>query len=297
MPEENFSLEQFRAMKDAGVDPYAQGSEVDAAPQEELDYVETEENESPDTDEIQSEDSDNLPEADRDSEIPVQSGQEDAFYKRLQRERKKLEAELAEKYKKEAESQYDPYRQLYESMGLGHMNPQEAMKFVEENKMKQEAERLAYQNGWTDEQTEMFVRQQKLEREQTEMRVNLRVYELSETKDFPGIKGMKGAITDFIRRNPSTSVEQAYYAVGGPQLVKQMKLEAEQRAAANREKKPSRTVLTDGGGGFDKGPAPMSPEQVAFMKRTGLSESDFRKFYMNDKGPGTLDDYRRSKKG
>lgn len=281
MSDESMTLESFRQARESGVD-LSQEVQEDAAPNE--DYspeIDAEQDDAPDTEGYEQDSS----EAEQDVEIP--KDQQDAFYKRAQRERKKAYEEAEAKFKTEYETQLNPYKQFFDSLG---MDPQTAMKAIEENKIKQEAENLAYQNGWTDEQTNMFVRQQQLERQQTEMQVNLRVYELADTPEYPGIKQMKGAITEFVRNNPRVAVEQAYWAVGGPNLAKQMKLEAEQREIVKRQQ-TKRTVLSDAPADM-KGAAPLPAEAQAFMRRQGLSEAQFRQQYMSD-APLNQTEYRK----
>ena len=290
MSDESMTLESFRAQRESGINPYEGMEEADAAPQEQ-EHVEPDMEQEDYQDNEQSDTSAGNDDVEEHIEVP--ENQRTAFQKALEREKRKAKESAEQQYKTEYETQLNPYKQFFDSLG---MDPQTAMKAIEENKIKQEAENLAYQNGWSDEQTQMFVRQQQLERQQTEMQVNLRVYELADTPEYPGIKNMKGAITEFVRNNPRVPVEQAYWAVGGPNLAKQMKLEAEQREIVKRGQ-TKRTVLSDSPTDM-RGPAPMPPEAVAFMKRTGLSEAQFRAQYMSD-APLNQTEYRkmRDKKG
>jgi hypothetical protein len=283
------TLDAFRQAKTAGVDLTAQPEvKEDAAPNVTEGDIS---HDNADYEQEQGEIKEVATEADTeplDDDIPaIPQEQQTAWQKRAERERRKAYEEAESKLKAEYESQLNPYKSFFDSLGL---DPKQAMEALERNKLQQEAQQLAYANGWTEDQTQMYVRQQELERKQTEMQVNLRVYELADTKDYPGIKEMKGAITDFVRSNPRASVEQAYYAVGGQALVQQMKREAEQREIQKRTQ-TKRTVITDAPTDM-KGPAPLTAEAEAFMRRTGMSESQVR-LLMADQGPKNLDEYRK----
>lgn len=281
MPEEAMSLEQFRQAKATGVDLTAQPEvEEDAAPIEQDIQQEQE-----DPQEITQE---HQEEVDDEPQIPQE--QQSAWSKRAERERRKAAEETETRLKSEYEAQINPYKAFFDQLGV---TPEQALASIEQNRIKQEAENLAYQNGWDEQQTQMYMRQQELERKQTDMTVNLRVYELSETPDYPGIKQMKGAITDFIRANPRVPVEQAYWAVGGANLATQLKREAEQREIAKRGQ-TKRTVISDAPTDM-KGPEPLTPEAVAFMRRTGMSEDQVR-MMMKDEGPSNLEEYRKMMK-
>jgi hypothetical protein len=291
MPEDQqpMTLDAFRQAKTAGVDLTAEPEvKEDAAPN----VVEGDINDdNSDFEQAQGEhyevDTEGNAES-VDDDIPaIPQEQQTAWQKRAERERRKAYEEAETKLKTEYESQLNPYKQFFDSLGL---DPKQAMEALERNKLQQEAQQLAYQNGWDEQQTQMYMRQQELEHKQTEMQVNLRVYELAETSDYPGIKQMKGAITDFIRANPRATVDQAYYAVGGQALVTQMKREAEQREIQKRAQ-TKRTVITDAPTDM-KGPAPLTPDAEAFMRRTGMSEEQVR-LLMQDKGPSNLEEYRK----
>jgi hypothetical protein len=283
------TLDAFRQAKTAGVDLTAQPEvKEDAAPnvtEGDISHDNAEyEQEQGEIKEVATE-ADTEP---LDDDIPaIPQEQQTAWQKRAERERRKAYEEAETKLKAEYESQLNPYKSFFDSLGL---DPKQAMEALERNKLQQEAQQLAYANGWTEDQTQMYVRQQELERKQTEMQVNLRVYELADTKDYPGIKEMKGAITDFVRSNPRASVEQAYYAVGGQALVQQMKREAEQREIQKRTQ-TKRTVITDAPTDM-KGPAPLTAEAEEFMRRTGMSEAQVR-MLMKDQGPKNIEEYRK----
>lgn len=297
MSEQSMSLEQFRQAKETGIDLYAQAEvQADAALNAEVvDETNAQDEaivqESTETQET-NENADLSDDTDDPIEIP--EAQKTAFQKALERNTKKAreaaEKELKEQFEAEYSTKLNPYQKFFDQLGV---TPEQALASIEQGKIKQEAENLAYQNGWSEEQTQMYVRQQELERNQTEMKVNLRVYELSDSPDYPGIKQMKGAITEFIRSNPRVSVEQAYWAVGGANLATQLKREAEQREIAKRSQS-TRKVVSDAQSN-NKGPAPLTADAVAFMRRTGMSETEVR-MLMNDEGPKNLTEYRQMMK-
>lgn len=124
-----------------------------------------------------------------------------------------------------------------------------------------------------------------------ELRVSVAINDLADKADYPGIKGMKSQIMEFVRSNPSVPVEQAYWAVGGSSLAQQLKREAEQREIAKRSQTP-RKVVTDAGRANDNKGA-LTAEQVSFMRQEGLNEAQMR--FMLSGETKTLEDYRRLK--
>jgi len=293
MSEQSFTLDQFRQARESGVDLYQQdtGAE-DAAQQQEVDY-DTDAQEEADVQEpseSQETNEDRDVSDDNDADEPIPDEQKNAFYKRVQRERKKAEEEAAARLKAEYESQLNPYKAFFDSLG---MTPEQAMQQMESNRLRQEAEQLAYTNGWSEQETQMYMRQQQLEKQQLENSVALQVYELADTPDYPGIKSMKGAITEFIRSNPRANVQQAYWAVGGQNLAQQLKREAEQREIAKRSATP-RKVITDSPQSIHA-PEPLPAEAQSFMRKTGMSEEQVR-MMLKGEGPKNLSEYRQMMK-
>lgn len=283
----SMSLEEFRQAKESGIDLYAeqqQEAQEDAASaeQEQIDEQQAEQEQHEEQAEQQ--------EQQEEQQFEVPKEQQTAFQKALDREKRKAREEAERTVKEQLEQQYNPYKSFFERLNI---DPDKALEYIESNRIKQEAENLAYQNGWTDEQKEMYVRQQQLENKQTDMEVSLRIYELADTPDYPGIKQMKGAITEFIRSNPRATVDQAYWAVGGATLAQQLKREAEQRMIAQRQ--PKRTVVSDSVTP-PSGPAPLPPEAIQFMRETGMSEAQVR-LLVEDKVPKDLEEFRRLNKG
>lgn len=291
-PTESVTLEQFRQMKQSGIDPYESMGGTDAASheqeggsepsQEQVDSLEHTGNQEFTEDEPEPS---NVEYEEEHIELP--ENQKTAFQKALEREKRKAREAAEEKLKQEFDTQMNPYKAFFDQLGV---DPQEAMKHLEQQKIQQEAERLAYQNGWDEQQTQWYMQQQQQQKEMHQLRVTVQINDLADSSDYPGIKQMKVPITEFISRNPNITVQQAYYALGGQNLAQQLKREAEQREIAKRSQ-AKRTVITDSPSDM-KGPAPMTPEAVQFMKRTGMSEDQVR-MMMNDQGPKNLDEYRK----
>lgn len=287
---ETMSLDQFRQMKASGINPFEQG-ETDAASQTQGEVTEDVHAE-PETDytEEETEASDAPLDASNDDEdIEVPENQKTAFQKALEREKRKAREAAEAKYKQEYEAQYNPYKAFFDRIGI--TDPQQAMEALERQQLQNQAQQMAYEQGWSDQETQMWVRQQELEKKQTEMQVDLQLYQLEETKKYPGIRQMKGEITAFIRQNPRATAEQAYFAVGGANLLQQMKREAEQREIAKRAK-PKLTQAPDAP--FDtRGPEPLPPEAVQFMRKTGMTEQQVR-MMMQDSEKMNLETYRKN---
>ena len=295
---ESMTLDQFRQARQTGVDLYAeQPPEVqeDAAP-EQLDQQEVEQDQPVDMqDDIEVDDAPAIPQ-----------DQQSAWQKRAERERRKGAEEAEIRLKAEYEDQINPYKAFFEKLGV---NPEEAMRVMEQNKIREEsrrvvaadAQQLAYQYGWDEQQTEEYInrqadviaRQRQQDEEVHSLRISVAINDLADNKDFPGIKQMKSQISEFIRNNPRVPVEQAYWAVGGASLATQLKRETEQREIAKRSQ-TSRKVVTDSGTATDtKGALPA--EAIEFMRREGMSESQIR-VLMGD-APKNLAEYRKMNKG
>lgn len=296
------TLAAFRQMKASGIDPYAQieqGSQVDAAPtqeepnetyaQEEADVQEPTEPQDTDDNADLSDDTD-TPD---DEPIVIPQEQQTAFQKALEREKRKAREAADKKFKEQYETEYstkfDKHQKFFDQLGI---DPETAMQAIEQNKIKQEAETLAYQNGWDEQQTQWYVKQQQQDKEMRDLRVSVQINDLADRADYPGIKQMKSQIAEFVSRNPNVTVDQAYHAVGGQPLFQQLKREMEQREIAKRQQ-TKRTVVTDAPATMT-GPTPLPPEAVAFMKREGLSEAEVRDL-MRDDFPKDLTTFRKQK--
>ena len=291
VPQGDNTLAAYRQMKESGIDPYAAMEQVDAAPTPEV----TEQQEVQETEYTQDTDdnadlSDDTVTAD-DEPIIIPQEQQTAFQKALEREKRKARETAEKKYSEQFEKEYtdklNPYKQFFDQLGI---DPQTAMQAIEQNKIKQEAEQLAYNNGWDEQQTQWYMQQQQQSKELHELRVSVQINDLSDTPDYPGIKGMKGQISDMIRQNPNMNVQQAYWAVGGQSLAQQLKREAEQREIAKRSQ-TKRTVVSDSPI-TQTGPVPLTPEAVTFMRQNNMTEAQVRQL-MQDDFPKDLQTFRK----
>lgn len=288
MSEETFSLEQYREAKASGIDLYAQPEvQADAALVE--DQVE---HDVQDPTEIQDMDVDSDVIDDVEESIEIPEAQKTAFQKALEREKRKANEAAEKKFKEQFETEYsskfNPYQKFFDQLGL---TPEQALHSIEQAKIQKEAQDLAYNNGWSEDQTQMYMRQQDLEKKQTEMTVELQLYQLEETKKYPGIRQMKPAITDFIRKNPSSTVEQAAFAVGGESFLLQIRRESEQKEIAKRSTTPRKVVSDSASSMPSKDVLP--PEVIEFMKRERISETQARQ--LMGEGPRNQTEYREWK--
>lgn len=237
---------------------------------------------------------------DFEEEVPELSPKEKtAFEKRLERERRKLEEEL----NKQFEEKYSKHNSVIQKLGG---DPEKIEQFLEEQKMQQEistqAQQMADFNGWDQEQTQWYIndqmqkrqaelQQKQLQRELQELRLANEINDLRDNPDFSGIVSMKKEIADLVSKSNGTlSVSQAYWALGGEQRAKQMKREAEQRAAVQKR---SRVVAKDN-------PTAASTEQaipgniLAEAKRMGMSEREVRELMSFD--AKNINEYRQKKR-
>src|SRR5690606_16083236 len=140
---------EYREMKESG------GLVDDAGLQEQEEGV-TEENEDvEDTSADEQEEGVETSEESEDGDLPELSEKEKtAFEKRRERDerkmREKIEAELKDQYEK----QYGRHKQVIDLLGG---DPDAIEKRIRENQVMAEANRLAEQNGWDDEQTRWYV--------------------------------------------------------------------------------------------------------------------------------------------
>lgn len=198
-----------------------------------------------------------------------------AFVKRLEAEKKKL----AEQLRKELESQYNPYKEVVDLLGGDINRIKEA---IQENQIMMEAQRMANQYGWDEEQMNFYIQQQqaikqqeRLQQELQELRIANEINDLRDNPAFSGIKEMKKEIMDLVKRsNGALTVQQAYWALGGAKRAEQMRLEAEQRAAVKRAEM-RRTPQNDHAA-IAPGPKPLPPEILQQARRMGLTEQQAR---------------------
>ena len=213
-----------------------------------------------------------------------------AFEKRMERERaklqEKLEAELSQKY----EQQYGKHKSIVELLG-GDVDAVE--KRIREQKVVNEAQRVAEQNGWDDEQTRWYIDQQKQQQELKELRVQMQINRIRDNPDYAGIASMEREILEKIdKTGGALSAEEAYWALGGKNKADQIRLEAQVRESEKRKKQP-RTVLTDSAtsGASEK---PLPAEIMKEAERMGISASEARRL-MNAEPAKDLADWRKRK--
>lgn len=227
------------------------------------------------------------PMEEEEDELPELSEKEKtAFEKRLERERKKLE----EKLQQEVEQKYGRHKQVIELLGG---DPDAIEKRIRENQIAVQAQQLAEQNGWDDEQTKWYVEQEKQKRELADLRVQVQINKLKDNPDYAGITAIESDIKKKIEQTGGLlTVEEAYWALGGPKRAEQIKLEAQMREQVKRQK-PSRTVLTDAPTPTTT-EKPLPPEVAKEAERMGISLSEARRL-MNTEPSGSIDEYRKRK--
>jgi len=276
---------EYREMKESG------GLVDDAGLQEQEEGV-TEENEDvEDTSADEQEEGVETSEESEDGDLPELSEKEKtAFEKRRERDerkmREKIEAELKDQYEK----QYGRHKQVIDLLGG---DPDAIEKRIRENQVMAEANRLAEQNGWDDEQTRWYVEQQKQQQELKELRVQMQINRLKDNPEYAGIGAMEKDIMSVIdRSNGALNVEQAYWALGGPKRIEQIRLEAQMRESEKR-KKQSRTVLTDAPTP-NTAEKPLPPDVLRDAERMGISAAEARRL-MSKEPAGNIDEYRKRK--
>lgn len=210
-----------------------------------------------------------------------------AFDKRLERDKAKIRADMEEQYKQK----YSKHDEVIASMGG---DPDKILNAAKEAALVREANKLAERNGWDEEDTQYYINQQKQQQELKELRVQMQINNLKDSVDYAGIGGMQNDIIAMIdKSNGALTVEQAYWAMGGPKKAAQIKMEAEQREVIKRGQQP-RTVLKDAPNN-NSGDKPLSPQILQEAKRMGISEADARKL-MSKQPVNNIDEYRERQK-
>lgn len=241
--------------------------------EEELEQPEDAEEEQPDDEE------DDLP--------PLTEKEKTAFEKRMERERTKLQQKL----EAELEQKYSRHKQIVDSLGG---DPDAIEKRIRDNQIATEAQRIAEANGWDDEQTQYYVEQQKQQNELKELRVQMQVNRLRDNPDYIGIGSMeKDILSKIDKTGGALTVEEAYWALGGPKKAEQIRLEAQVRESTKRAQKP-RTVLTDSPTS-GTGEKPLSAEVMREAERMGISAAEARRL-MSREPAQNIDDYRAKNK-
>lgn len=279
----------YRELKESG------GLVADAALQEEAteevgEETEVEEAETEDTETDDGEESD-VTEPDEPDDLPPLSEKEKtAFEKRMERERAKAEEKIRQELQEEYEQKYGKHKSVIELLGG---DPDAIEKRIREGEMSRKAQQLAEQNGWDEEQTTWYIEQQKQAQELKELRVQSQINRLKDNPDYAGISQMEKEILSKIDKSAGAlSVEEAYWALGGPKRAEQIRLEAQAREAEKRRQKP-RTVITDTPTS-NTGEKPLPPEIAREAERMGISAAEARRLMSKDT-PKTIDEYRQRK--
>lgn len=266
--------------------------EQDDTVQEETEEIESEEAE--DQDVVETDDTEETEETEE--EIPEE--QKPAFAKRLEREQKKIreaaEKELSEKY----EARYGKHKSIVDMLGG---DPDKVEQMIRDNQAEaaaqQQAQSLANQYGWDEQQTQQYAQQyaqqQKKDQELADLKVQVQINEFKDNPDYAGIGGMKKEIQTMIgRSNNALSVEQAYWALGGKNRAEQLKREAEQREIAKRSK-TKRTVQSDSPTSTT-GEKPLNAEDERLRQKMGISITEARNLLKDS--PSNLEQFRKQKK-
>lgn len=240
-------LNEFRQMKASGelvTDAALQQAENEITPDDR--YEEPEQDpeivEEQEHEENEDAPADDLEDAEDPEDIDLPPREKTAFEKRMEREKAKLEEKLRKELEEQLEGKYSKHKQAIEALGG---DPDQLIKAAQEAKMQREAQRLADQNGWDDEQTQWYIEQQKQQQELKELRVQMQINRLKDNPDYAGIASMEREILAKIdKTNGALTVEEAYWALGGHKRAEQIKLEVQQREIARRAQQP-RTVQRD----------------------------------------------------
>lgn len=224
-------------------------------------------------------------------DAPLSPKEKTAFEKRLERERAKLEERLRKELEEQTEQKYSKHKQAIEALGG---DPDKLLAAARDAKIQQEAMQLADRNGWDEEQTKWYIEQQKQQQELKELRVQMQINRLKDQPDYLGIDRMeKDIMAKIDRSNGALTVEEAFWALGGPKRVEQVKLEAQQREVAKRAQQP-RTVVKDAPS-TSVGEKPLPPSVLAEAKKMGISETEARRL-MNAPTANNLDEWREKRK-
>lgn len=276
---------EYRQLKESGglttTDAVSLQEETPTVVEEEVtDELETVEEIEEETEELEViEDEDDLP--------PLNEKEKTAFDKRLERERKKDRERIEVEY----EEKYGKHKSVIDLLG-GDVDVVE--KRIRDNQTAQQAQKLAEQNGWDDEQTQWYIEQQKQQQELKELRTQMQINKLKDNPDYAGISSMEKEIMAKIdKTGGALTVEEAYWAMGGPKKAEQIRLEATMREQEKRKKTP-RTVLTDSQTSTTS-EKPLPPEIAQQAERMGISAAEARRL-MNNEPAKNIDDWREKRK-
>ncbi len=231
-------------------------------------------------------------ETDEDDESDKLTPQEKtAFQKRLERERAKMEEKLRAEIEAQNDAKYSKHREAIEALGG---DPDKLLQIAREAKINNEAQALATQNGWDEEQTKWYIEQQKQQQELKELRVQMQINRLKDDPNYTGIGSMERDILAKIdKSNGALTAEEAFWALGGPKRIEQIKLEEQQRNIAKRAQQP-RTVVKDAQS-TSTGEKPLSPTVLMEAKQMGITPEEARKL-MNAQPAQTIEEWREKRK-
>lgn len=285
---------EFRKLKEAGQlpsDADLAAAETEITPDDRHEESEVEEREEQlDEQEESTEDVEESAQEDVD-DVELSPKEKTAFEKRMERERAKLEEKLRKELEEQYEGKYSKHKQAIEAIGG---DPDKIIQAARDAQLERESEILADQRGWSEEERRYYVDQKKQEQELKELRVQMQINRLKDNPDYLGIDRMEREISDKIdRSNGALSVEEAFWALGGPKRVEQVKLEAQQREIAKRAQQP-RTVIKDTPS-TSTGEKPLPASVLKDAKLMGISEDEARRLY-NSQSAQNIDAWREQKK-
>jgi len=210
-----------------------------------------------------------------DDELPeLPEKERTAFERRMEREKVKLH----EKIEAELQQKYGKHQQIVDLLG-GDVDVVE--KRIREQQVVNNAQRIADENGWDDEQTQWYINQQKQDQELKELRVQMQINKLRDNPDYAGIASLEREILSKIdKTNGALTVEEAYWALGGKNKADQIRLEAQVRESEKRKKQP-RTVLTDSAAGTVT-EKPLPADVLRDAERMGISAAEARRLMSNE---------------
>lgn len=284
---------EFRTLKESGglVDDAglhdAETTITDDLEEEELEQEEEtsedQEQEEEETEDLEEAD----PEVDEEDDLPALTEKEKtAFEKRMEREKKKLQ----EKLEAEIESKYSRHKGVIDLLGG---DPEAIERSIRENQIVADARRVADANGWDEDDTRYYIEQQKQQNELKELRVQMNINKLRDNPDYAGIGSMEKDIMSKIdKTNGALTVEEAYWALGGPKKAEQIRMEAQVRESEKRKKQP-RTVLTDSQTATVT-EKPLPSDVARDAQRMGISPAEARKL-MNNPTAGNIDEWRATR--
>lgn len=222
---------------------------------------------------------------------PLNEKEKTAFEKRLERDKGKLEEKIRADMEEQFKQKYSKHDEVIASMGG---DPDRILSAAKEAALVREANKLADERGWDEDQTQWYIEDQKNKKELKELRVQMQINNLKDNPDYAGISSMEKDILSMIdKSNGALNAEQAYWAMGGSKKAAQIKLETEQREIIKRGQQ-SRTVLKDAPNNTS-GEKPLSPQVLQEAKRMGITEAEARKL-MNKQPVKDIDEFRERQK-